>query len=102
MSSAPPNPPNDPSVPSEKPAPGSSAAPTAAAPAAGTEAAMDTTPDAPPVEDDFSDLPEDVVTGATDDVLTRIRLIDNDIKVRLDLGQEMRCRVADASSGAWI
>ncbi|KZV86142.1 26S proteasome subunit P45 [Exidia glandulosa HHB12029] len=52
---------------------------------------MDTTPDQPP-EDDFSDLPEDILAAPTDDILTRIRLIDNDIKVMrsdtLRLGHE--------------
>ncbi|KAJ3830696.1 26S proteasome subunit P45 [Lentinula raphanica] len=44
------------------------------------EAAMDTTPDVP-AEDTFDDLPEDILSLSTEDILTRIRLLDNDIKV---------------------
>ncbi len=43
---------------------------------------MDTTPDEP-AEDTFEDLPEDILSLNTDEILTRIRLLDNDIKVRL-------------------
>lgn len=43
---------------------------------------MDTTPDVPPVET-WDDIPEDVIALSTDEVLTRIRLIENDIKVSL-------------------
>jgi 26S proteasome regulatory subunit T5 len=41
---------------------------------------MDTTPDVPPVET-WEDIPEDVMALSTDEILTRIRLIENDIKV---------------------
>ncbi|KIK57242.1 hypothetical protein GYMLUDRAFT_173292 [Collybiopsis luxurians FD-317 M1] len=44
------------------------------------DAAMDTTPDQP-AEDNFEDLPEDIRALGTDEILTRIRLLDNDIKV---------------------
>ncbi|EJD50833.1 26S proteasome subunit P45 [Auricularia subglabra TFB-10046 SS5] len=84
-----PQPPNPPA--SSDPEKAGDAAAPAQAGAAATEAAMDTTPDPPP-EDDFSDLPEDILTASTDDILTRIRLIDNDIKVMrsetLRLGHE--------------
>lgn len=43
---------------------------------------MDTTPDQPP-EETWDDIPEEIMELDTDDVLTRIRLIDNDIKVRI-------------------
>ena len=45
-------------------------------------AEMDTTPDQPP-EETWDDIPEEIMDLDTEDVLTRIRLIDNDIKVRL-------------------
>jgi len=41
---------------------------------------MDTTPDQP-AEETWADIPEDVMSSSTEDILTRIRLIDNDIKV---------------------
>jgi 26S proteasome regulatory subunit T5 len=41
---------------------------------------MDVTPDAPE-EETWSDLPEEILTLSTDEILTRTRLIDNDIKV---------------------
>ena len=44
-------------------------------------AEMDTTPDQP--EETWDDIPEEIMELDTEDVLTRIRLIDNDIKVRL-------------------
>ncbi|KZT18433.1 26S proteasome subunit P45 [Neolentinus lepideus HHB14362 ss-1] len=44
------------------------------------DAQMDTTPDAP-AEEDWSDIPEDVMALSTDEILTRIRLIENDVKV---------------------
>ena len=43
-------------------------------------AAMDTTPDQPP-EETWADIPDEVMSLSTDDILTRIRLIENDIKV---------------------
>jgi 26S proteasome regulatory subunit T5 len=45
-------------------------------------AEMDTTPDQPP-EETWDDIPEEIMELDTEDILTRIRLIDNDIKVRL-------------------
>ncbi|CCM03549.1 uncharacterized protein FIBRA_05685 [Fibroporia radiculosa] len=42
--------------------------------------AMDTTPDQP-AEETWSDIPEDIMGLSTDEILTRIRLIDNDLKV---------------------
>ena len=47
-------------------------------------AEMDTTPDQP-VEETWEDIPEDIMELETEDILTRIRLIENDIKVRLDI-----------------
>jgi 26S proteasome regulatory subunit T5 len=41
---------------------------------------MDTAPDAP-AEETWADIPEDIMALSTDEILTRIRLIDNDIKV---------------------
>lgn len=43
-------------------------------------APMDTTPDQPP-EETWADIPEDVMGLSTDEILTRIRLIENDMKV---------------------
>jgi 26S proteasome regulatory subunit T5 len=43
-------------------------------------AEMDTTPDQPP-EETWDDIPEEIMELDTEDILTRIRLIDNDIKV---------------------
>jgi len=42
---------------------------------------MDTTPDEAVVEETWEDLPDDVKGSSTDEVMTRMRLIDNDIKV---------------------
>lgn len=51
------------------------------APAAGTDgSAMDTTPDQPP-EETWEDIPEDIKSLSTDEILTRTRLIDNDLRV---------------------
>ncbi len=44
-------------------------------------AEMDTTPDQP-VEETWDDIPEEIMELETEDILTRIRLIENDIKVR--------------------
>jgi 26S proteasome regulatory subunit T5 len=44
-------------------------------------AEMDTTPDQP-AEETWDDIPEEIMELDTEDILTRIRLIDNDIKVR--------------------
>ncbi|KAF8073734.1 26S proteasome subunit P45 [Lyophyllum atratum] len=74
MSSLPP--PNDPSSnPEKKP----EAASTSPAPPADA-AAMDTTSDAP-AEETWVDIPEEIMSLSTDEILTRIRLIENDIKV---------------------
>lgn len=78
MSSAPPptNPPNNNNEKDGEPSASAASAPaTDAAP-------MDTTPDQP-AEETWDDIPEDVMELGTDDIMTRIRLIDNDIKVRL-------------------
>jgi len=48
---------------------------------------MDTTPDQP-AEETWEDIPEDVMALSTDEILTRIRLIENDIKVRCLKGSE--------------
>ncbi|KAH9841438.1 26S proteasome subunit P45 [Rhodofomes roseus] len=42
--------------------------------------AMDTTPDQP-AEETWADIPEEIMSLSTDEILTRIRLIDNDLKV---------------------
>lgn len=42
---------------------------------------MDTTPDQPP-EETWSDIPEDILSLTTEEVTTRTRLIDNDLRVR--------------------
>ncbi|KAG6331123.1 hypothetical protein ID866_7967 [Astraeus odoratus] len=52
----------------------------ASAPAAQDGAAMDTTPDRPP-EENWDDIPSEIMALGTDEILTRIRLIENDIKV---------------------
>lgn len=76
MSSAPP-PSNPPNNNNEK-----DGEPSASAAPAPAEAPMDTTPDQP-AEETWDDIPEDVMELGTDDIMTRTRLIDNDIKVRL-------------------
>lgn len=43
---------------------------------------MDTTPDQP-AEETWSDIPEEIMSLSSDEILTRIRLIENDLKVRL-------------------
>ena len=82
MSSAqPPNqPPNNPPT-GEKPdeqLPLLSQTPLGATPA--EDAAMDTAPDQPP-EETWDDIPEEIMALTTEDIQTRTRLIDNDIKV---------------------
>jgi 26S proteasome regulatory subunit T5 len=58
-------------------------APSSTTPAPTAEdAAMDTAPDVPEVET-WADIPEDVLALPTDEILTRVRLLDNDIKVCL-------------------
>ena len=42
---------------------------------------MDTTPDKP-AEETWEDIPEEIMGLSTDEIFTRIRLIDNDLKVR--------------------
>ncbi|KAH9941061.1 26S proteasome subunit P45 [Amylocystis lapponica] len=44
------------------------------------EAAMDTAPDQP-AEETWADIPEEIMGLGTDEIFTRIRLIDNDLKV---------------------
>ena len=47
---------------------------------------MDTTPDeTKPVEETWEDIPEDIMSLSADEINSRIRLIENDIKVRLIL-----------------
>src|SRR5882757_5754102 len=43
------------------------------------DATMDTAPDQPP-EETWDDIPEEIMTLTTEDIQTRTRLIDNDIK----------------------
>ena len=45
------------------------------------DAAMDTTPDAPPSEENWDDIPEEVLALNTEELQMQGRLIDNDIKV---------------------
>lgn len=71
-------PPNPPSSNNDGKKPEESAPATAPTPAG--DAAMDTTPDVPPPEN-WDDIPEEILSLSTDEILTRIRLIDNDIKV---------------------
>jgi 26S proteasome regulatory subunit T5 len=75
MSSAPPpsDPPGNPEKKPEDSAPST--------PAAAEGIAMDTTPDAP-VEESWEDIPEDIMVLSTEEINTRTRLIENDIKVR--------------------
>jgi 26S proteasome regulatory subunit T5 len=78
MSSAPPPGPNPPPNNAEKKPESESSS---SAPAPSQDAAMDTTPDQPPAET-WDDIPEDVLALPTDDIATRTRLLDNDIRVR--------------------
>jgi 26S proteasome regulatory subunit T5 len=48
------------------------------------DAAMDTAPDQPP-EETWEDIPEEIMALPTEDIQTRTRLIDNDIKVTFSL-----------------
>ena len=77
MSSIPP-PSNPPPNPEKKPEVSNSSVPPSQ-----DASAMDTTSD-PPVQETWADIPEDIMALSTDEILTRIRLIDNDIKVRDD------------------
>jgi 26S proteasome regulatory subunit T5 len=76
MSSQPPNPPVQPPN-NEKAPEASSASSSTPAPA---DAAMNTAPDQP-AEETWDDIPEDIMVLPTDEILTRVRLLDNDIKV---------------------
>ena len=76
MSSAPPPPPEI--LPQDK----QPESQPSAQPSAQDGAAMDTTPDQPP-EETWDDIPTDILSLTTDEILTRIRLIENDIKVRV-------------------
>ncbi|KAI6030745.1 26S proteasome subunit P45 [Pisolithus orientalis] len=75
-SNPPPPPNNNPEKQPESDQPASSA-PAHTTPDGG---AMDTTPDRPP-EDNWDDIPPEIMALGTDEMLTRIRLIENDIKV---------------------
>jgi len=82
MSSAqPPNqPPNNPPA-GEKPEeqqPLLGQAPSEARPT--EDAQMDTAPDQPP-EETWDDIPEEIMALPTEDIQTRTRLVDNDVKV---------------------
>ena len=44
------------------------------------DAPMDTAPDQPP-EETWDDIPEEIMALPTEDIQTRTRLIDNDVKV---------------------
>ena len=46
---------------------------------------MDGASERPP-EETWEDIPEEIMSLSTDEILTRIRLIDNDLKVRVLLG----------------
>ncbi|KAF9049512.1 26S proteasome regulatory subunit 6A-B [Hymenopellis radicata] len=75
MSSAAPPPPDQPAGNPEKQPEQASSPPTTAAT---EDASMDTTEDKP---ETWDDIPEEIMALSTDEILTRIRLIDNDIKV---------------------
>ncbi|KAI0802081.1 P-loop containing nucleoside triphosphate hydrolase protein [Irpex lacteus] len=76
MSSAqPPNPPSDNSN-EKKPEPEASSS----TPQPTEDAAMDTSSDQPP-EEKWEDIPEDILALPTEDISTRTRLIDNDLRV---------------------
>ena len=47
---------------------------------------MDTSSDQPP-EEKWEDIPEDILALPTEDIATRTRLIDNDLRVRSFLSQ---------------
>ncbi|KAG1772442.1 26S proteasome subunit P45 [Suillus occidentalis] len=81
MSSTPPSePPSDPPAGNNVQKPDAPQQPEAS-PALGQDGAeMDTTPDQP-AEETWDDIPEEIMALTTEEILTRIRLIDNDIKV---------------------
>lgn len=58
---------------------------------------MDVTPDAPP-EETWDDIPEDILNLSPEEINTRTRLIDNDIKVRLTRALR-RCSLTAVCSG---
>ena len=51
---------------------------------------MDTTPDLQPPEETWDDIPEDILSLSTEDIVTRTRLIDNDLKVRCPVQISLR------------
>ncbi|KAJ8588658.1 hypothetical protein M405DRAFT_901810 [Rhizopogon salebrosus TDB-379] len=79
MSSAP-EPPSDPPAGNNSQKPDVSPQPATSPPADQDGASMDTTPDQPP-EETWDDIPEEIKTLTTEEILTRIRLIDSDIEV---------------------
>lgn len=80
MSSTPPptNPPTNPEKKAED-------TPQVSSTAATENVDMDTSPDTAPPEETWDDIPEDILALSTDEINTRTRLIDNDIKVRCDI-----------------
>ena len=70
-------PPNPPTGNNNEKAPEPAASSSSEAP----QDAMDTAPDQP-AEETWADIPEEIMSLSTDEILTRIRLIDNDLKVR--------------------
>lgn len=84
MSSAAPPPPDPPASNPEKQPEQSSPPPPADT--AAEDASMDTTEDKP---ETWDDIPPEIMELNTDEILTRIRLIDNDIKVRSELGMAL-------------
>jgi hypothetical protein len=82
MSSAPPSePPSDPPAGNNVQKPDAPQQPEASPSPAQDGVEMDTTPDQP-AEETWDDIPEEIMALTTDEILTRTRLIDNDIKVR--------------------
>jgi len=77
MSSLPP-PSNPPPTPEKKPE--ANPPPSEPQPPAEDVVAMDTSTDTP-AEETWDDIPEEIISLSTDEILTRIRLIENDIKV---------------------
>ena len=57
---------------------------------------MDTTPDQPP-EETWEDIPDEILDLSTDEIMTRTRLIDNDLKVYCTLSDAKF--VADGAPG---
>ncbi|KAG8851803.1 26S proteasome regulatory subunit 6A [Tulasnella sp. 330] len=74
MSAVPPNQPSDAPKPNDAPTTSGAGAPAAAQ-------AMDTTADEQPQEETWEDIPSDVRAASTEEISTRSRLIDNDVKV---------------------